>query len=498
MSQVSIKLTPRDNVGLPYAPSNNANTILLFQQFFKGAQGIQGIQGKSAYQVWLDAANTGTVFDFLEDLSPLGEYLRLADMPKVKPTLSAKFDTQDYSLYEIPLGKTRKLLSEIFTNTRASSTTYDDPFGKKRSATTNVARICFDQKTNECLGFGTQPTATNLALHTQDMQNGIRQNCDVTVYSGMHPNTLHDAFLLQAVADGVSGWDTGNFSVTNGEKIYAYGVAKEVSANGIGLIAKGLNSSGWQALTVNFDGTIDTSKGADIVVEEQYKRPDGYTYFVVSVMANQTSATCSFQFRVTHNDVNPVAAQNIIVAWLQVTKTPPSSYIPTTTSQGIREADSCTRTLGVEFDRNNFTLVFKSKMVGGNATAAITNCLSIDNGTNFSAGGILFWNWNSSNGRHLYGYSSSGSNVLIASAVTPTYPAQDVFATVVLIVNNGNAYFIIDGVLVNSYTGGDLSIPANPVLNLSGRATTRAQFYKELEVLPLMTLTEGIARSKQP
>ena len=35
-----------------------------------GLRGLQGEQGDSAYQVWLDAGNTGTVTDFIDSLRP--------------------------------------------------------------------------------------------------------------------------------------------------------------------------------------------------------------------------------------------------------------------------------------------------------------------------------------------------------------------------------------------------------------------------------------------
>jgi hypothetical protein len=45
------------------------NAGLTYQDFLDDITGPQGIQGISAYQVWLDAGNSGTVTDFLNDIS---------------------------------------------------------------------------------------------------------------------------------------------------------------------------------------------------------------------------------------------------------------------------------------------------------------------------------------------------------------------------------------------------------------------------------------------
>ena len=56
--------------------AGNTGTEDDFLAWLKGAQGDQGAEGKSAYQIWLDAGNTGTEEDFLSWLQgdPSSEY----------------------------------------------------------------------------------------------------------------------------------------------------------------------------------------------------------------------------------------------------------------------------------------------------------------------------------------------------------------------------------------------------------------------------------------
>lgn len=227
MSQVSIKLTPRDNVGLPYAPSNNANTILLFQQFFKGDQGIQGIQGKSAYQVWLDDGHTGTPEDFINDIDPNLINAALdaisARNAIVKPTISSNFGDNKHELYEVPTGNVSKLLTDIWMVTRGSSATIQDACGLDRTVSANVPRITYDILGRASLLV--EEARIRINTHPRDAWKQIMIGTGTGVnplYLGKFDNgkgqISADRFILNKGAGNISsdasGIDFGNATVT--------------------------------------------------------------------------------------------------------------------------------------------------------------------------------------------------------------------------------------------------------------------------------------------
>jgi hypothetical protein len=98
-----------------------------------------------------------------------------------KATLSLYFAKNDHKVYE-QFGLEPKQLTDVITTTRASSATYNSPFGVATAAA-NVPRITYDPATGEALGLLCEEQRTNLVLRSEDFtqSNWTKQSAAVSL-----------------------------------------------------------------------------------------------------------------------------------------------------------------------------------------------------------------------------------------------------------------------------------------------------------------------------
>ena len=87
-----------------------------------------------------------------------------------KATLIADFVRNQHRVYE-QYGLTDKAITGVLDTTRASTATYDSPFGVATAAV-DEPRITYDPETGACLGLLSEESRTNLALWGEDWLQG--------------------------------------------------------------------------------------------------------------------------------------------------------------------------------------------------------------------------------------------------------------------------------------------------------------------------------------
>ena len=90
----------------------------------------------------------------------------LVEAIETKATLIADFVRNQHRVYE-QYGLTDKAITDVLDTTRASTATYDSPFGVATAAV-DESRITYDPETGACLGLLSEGSRTNLLLWSED------------------------------------------------------------------------------------------------------------------------------------------------------------------------------------------------------------------------------------------------------------------------------------------------------------------------------------------
>lgn len=380
MSQVSIKLTPRDNVGLPYAPSNNANTILLFQQFFKGDQGIQGIQGKSAYQIWLDDGHTGTPEDFINDIDPNLINAALdaiaARNAMVKPSIDLNFAENKYIIYDsFANSYVDAALGDILTIDNGAATGFD-AVGLLSTSAEDSARLVFDPVTGKSLGLLHEASAENKVLQSEDINAGSQWSKSAT-YVGQE--TIN-GILLTEINDNSSSLTQSysqSFTLTAGVAQYLSVAVKKGTSDASQIALQGAGITGAQFVVIDWATLTFSTVTSGIEDAELIYLLDDFYLLRYKVKAENVVGGTAILYLWATNFVGGGATTGTTkYGRVQLEINGFTSYIPTAASAVTRLVDKFYRTLGDEFNPREGTLVFKGVLHAVGSSGSALLCLS--------------------------------------------------------------------------------------------------------------------------
>lgn len=156
----------------------------------------------------LDQINTALA-ELDDGLTKLNSQELLAQINR-KSTLDLRFNENQHRVYE-PFGLTDKLLTDAITTTRASTATYNSPFGIATAAAT-IPRIEYEPETGECLGLLCEEQRTNLLLNSE---TPATQSATVTAQAYTLSFYGVGSVQLSGVAANIlTGADEGRVSIT--------------------------------------------------------------------------------------------------------------------------------------------------------------------------------------------------------------------------------------------------------------------------------------------
>lgn len=123
----------RDNIGGPNA------TIDDYFNYFKGKDGRDGVNGKSAYELWIDAGHEGTINDFLNSLVGKSAYEIWLDLGNKGTTADFIASLEGEDGEDGTDGKNGKSAYELWKeNTAQPDATLDDYFSAMTTASWGI------------------------------------------------------------------------------------------------------------------------------------------------------------------------------------------------------------------------------------------------------------------------------------------------------------------------------------------------------------------------
>lgn len=271
-----------------------------------------------------------------------------SNFPSLRPTLNLDFAGS-------------RTVDPRITFARASTATYFDEFGGMRTAPANTPRIDFDPVTSECKGLLIEEQRTNLLTYSEQFDNAVWGCTYATVTSNslVAPDGSQTADkLVETGGTGALPRFSWNQNITNAT-IYTISIyAKEVSGSAKRYLQIHANSGFTQVSSggsqgANFDlssGTVTLTNGFTASISAVGN--GWYRCTVITSASNSTTA--GFRIALQDNPTAEMAAvwsptgTGSIALWgaqLEVGSFP-TSYIPTTTAQVTRAADSTVMTGG--------------------------------------------------------------------------------------------------------------------------------------------------------
>ena len=297
--------------------------------------------------------------------------------PSVHPTLDLNFTG------------TRTVDPRI-TFSRASTATYFDEFGVMRTVHANSPRIDFDPVTGECKGLLLEEQRTNLLKYSERFDNSSWNNGDATIQAD---TTIAPDGALSAdkfIPNNVSTIHrvTVSSSVISGTSYTISIYAKAGGYSGIGVV---LAEAGFGTNTVDYfdltTGKVTTNASGAAGISHV---GNGWYRCTATRTATATIAS-TFEFRVgltglTSFNFAGDGTSGIYIWGAQLEAGSfPTSYIPTTSAQATRAADSAAIT-GSNFSswyrQDEGTIYCEAEYFGPNsADATSTGIVTLGDGT---------------------------------------------------------------------------------------------------------------------
>lgn len=293
--------------------------------------------------------------------------------PSVKPTLSSDFKNDRHEVYE-----NNRFVSKTVENTwsvtRSTTGTYVDPTGIIRTAAINVPRYTFENGVPK--GLLIEEARTNLRLNSQNLQASIGTTVVVDTHTAPDGTLTMDSLYETATTGAHYAADTN--IIPTADFYYTWSCFARSGSTDRKLL---LRVAGGNIAGVMFDlSTRVATVISDANLTSYSFTPigDGIYRCSVTMLAANASNTV-FRLQMTNGTTISYTGDTtkFIPIWgaqLEVSSTP-SSYIPTTTAQVTRTADSVVRTLAAEFNPSEFTVFYD----GGLGTGSYPSIFSIRN-----------------------------------------------------------------------------------------------------------------------
>lgn len=262
-----------------------------------------------------------------------------------------------------------KTVDPRITFTRASSATYFDEFGVMRTVSSNVPRIDHNPVTGECLGLLVEEQRTNLLTYSEQFDNAAWHKLGTSVVSA-NAISAPDGTVSADLISNCTGYDNRFSNLTpvtiSGGGTYTFSVYVRSSGNGSKAMLQ-LGSSG---------GTYKTVSVVKSLAQE-------WNRFDLQITTNSDNTGL---FVIIYGDVG-TSEFYVWGAQLEAGAFP-TSYIPTTSAQVTRAADSAVMT-GENFsswyrqDEGTFVATFSRAVAAPDTRAPVT--FSVIDGTDYMA-----------------------------------------------------------------------------------------------------------------
>lgn len=277
------------------------------------------VDGREYKRITAGAGTTDPSSD-TTNWEPLGwEYI--TNYPDIRPTLDLNFASS-------------QAVDPRITFTRNSIATYFDKFGVMQTAGINRPRIDFDPVTGECKGLLIEQQRTNLLTYSSDFTNAvwIKDSATITANTIVAPDgTISGSKLVATVR--MFWFD--NTGITGAKVQSIYAKAEAASTITISVVG-GQSVTGGNAVTVNLlTGAVTSGQVAPNVVVTSV----GNGWYRIAILVNVTVASGNS----TYWQTGATTGVYIWGAQLEAGSFP-TSYIPTTTAQVTRAADSAVMT----------------------------------------------------------------------------------------------------------------------------------------------------------
>lgn len=255
-------------------------------------------------------------------------------------TLYADFENGDYRLYEgVGSGVVRnKAFADVFTFTRGSSAT---GFGVStlETVTTDVARFVYSPELRKRQGLQIEESRTNLLLRSEEFISEIWGKTGITVSGSTLTATTDNVAMRQNLAGGA------NTYVLSGR------IRKSIGSS----IRLELNGQTSLRVTLNLDALTFGGIGSSITETSAVNLANGDIFFYIVGSVNYAGSNGPAVTLINSGD-------ELIVRELQTeVGTFPTSYTKTEATTVTRASDSCSRTLGTEFNASEGTLLVVAK-----------------------------------------------------------------------------------------------------------------------------------------
>lgn len=242
-----------------------------------------------------------------------------------------------------------KAFGDLITFTRASSKWVPNAVGALTQVTTGVAAIAYDPVTLEKLGFSIEEQRTNLLTYSQDFSNGVwaKSQCAVALGAVLAPDGSPAYKLTET--NGASSSKELSRAVTGFAAGSSYALSTYVHASDVGSarnLRLAFNSGSITAgsVSASFDlaaGVVISATNCAALISSL-----GSGWFRCSIVVAATISTSS-TFYITAADSNGSASYvgdgvSGLYVWGAQLETGSflTSYIPTTSAQATRTADS--------------------------------------------------------------------------------------------------------------------------------------------------------------
>jgi hypothetical protein len=243
--------------------------------------------------------------------------------------------------------------------TRNSIASYIDRQGNISYVPAQAPRWQFDPFSGECLGILIEPRRTNSFLHSENFSNAAwtKTNCSVSANTILAPSGASTATTLITESNG--GSIRQNITIVSVDQGFVFSVyAKAGSANFALLKAEdGVNSvSAWYNLTTNTAATNTSLAGGSVVLHytQVDPMPNGWLRCTLGIRTT-TAPTYTLSFGAAiSSGASPAVSDSIYLWGAQAEENVPhgvSSYIPTTTTAVMRQADNTFVPVAVSTDK---------------------------------------------------------------------------------------------------------------------------------------------------
>ena len=272
--------------------------------------------------------------------------------PAIRPALDLNFSGS-------------RIVDPRITFSRAGTAKYFDEFGVMRTAPANAPRIDFDPVTGECKGLLIEEQRTNLLTYSEQFDNAawLKTKATITANATDAPDGTLTADKFETTVGGASYLYQGK-TLTQGQEYVLSAYVKHIS--GVGEFwLRDFTEDGIASFNI-INGTPLSSTG---IASSPQIVNFGNGWYRVSAVFTPTIATANHNLSCPHPS-SPLVGNAFYVWGAQLeTGSAPTGYIPTTSAQVTRSADTMSITgsnFSSFFNANEGTVVIESEYFGPN------------------------------------------------------------------------------------------------------------------------------------